>query len=435
MEQYTVVQNFKFESRIKTFLFAFMGLGALCLVINFFADDELHTRFWSNILVNSAFFTGIALMALFFYAANIIGLSGWYTGFKRIWEAMYSFLPIGLLLMAFIGLGTIFDFHHLYHWAIESEVADDPLLQHKSSFLNSTWFYVATLIFGGIWVFIGWRIRQLSKREDKEGTIEFKLHKRMQVWAAIFLPVGGFTVAAAVWLWVMSMDAHWYSTLFAWYCMISWLVAFFALVILVIKYLKPKGYFNNVTDEHIHDMGKYMFAFSIFWTYLWFSQYMLIWYGNIGEETVYYNTRMDQYPVLFYANLIINFLLPFLILMRNDTKRKTGTVVFTAIFVFFGHWLDYFLMIKPGALHTAHEVLGSHHEVGHGDAHGSGHGEEAVHHASEFVAGFTIPGLLELGIFVGFLALFLYIFFTALGKARLVPEKDPYLEESLHHHV
>lgn len=435
MEQYTVIQNFKFESGVKKVLFAFMGVGIICLAINFFADDELHTRFWSNILVNSAFFTGIAVMALFFYAANIIGLSGWYTGFKRIWEAMYGFLPVGLLLMTIYGLGTVFDFHHVYHWAIEEEVATDPLLQHKSGFLNSGWYLAATIVFGGIWFYIGWKIRQLSKKEDKEGTIEFKYHRRMQFWAAVFLPIGGFTVAAAVWLWVMSVDPHWYSTLFAWYCMISWLVAFFALVILVLKFLKAKGYYSNVTNEHIHDMSKYLFAFSIFWTYLWFSQFMLIWYANIGEETIYFNVRMDQYPVLFYGNLVINFILPFFIFMRNDTKRKTGTVVFIAIMVFFGHWLDYFLMIKPGALHTAHEVLGTHHDAGIAEAHGSGHGDDTLGHASEFVSGFTLPGLLEIGIFVGFLSLFLYIFFNNLQKARLVPVKDPYLEESLHHHV
>ena len=263
-----------------------------------------------------------------------------------------------------------------------------------------------------------------------------------------------------IWLWVMSVDAHWYSTMFAWYATASWACACFSLTILTLIYMKSLGYFQNMTDEHFHDLGKYLFAFSIFWTYLWFSQYMLIWYSNNGEETIYFHTRVNEYPVLWYANLAINFVLPFLVLMRNSTKRKYGTLIFVSVMVFFGHWWDYFMMIKPGTLHTAHEALG--HGHGHGDDHGhaghgheaaghaadhgheaaahaADHGHEAVAHAAEHVAhfepGFTIPMLLELGTMIGFLSLFMFLAFRQLAKANLEPQKDPYYEESLHHHV
>ncbi len=420
-----LVQNFTFDSQIKKVLFAFMGVGILCLVINLLVDNSHYTRLWSNLLHNIVFFTGISLMGLFFLTANVIAESGWYTGFKRIWEAMYAFLPVGLILMAILGVGVIFDFHYLYHWGIEDEVANDKLMQAKSSFLNPTWYLIATLGFGAVWVIIGRIIRKYSIREDEEGDMSFTFHKKIYKWSAIFLPIGGFTGAAAVWLWIMSVDPHWYSTLFAWYSMISWLVAMFALTLIVLAFLKSKDYFQNVSKDHIHDLGKYLFAFSIFWTYLWFSQYMLIWYGNVGEETIYFRQRVDEYPVLFYGNLVINFILPFFVLMRNDTKRKYGTILFASIFVFVGHWLDFFLMLKPGILHTEHEI--SHH------AHGAA--AEAGHHASSFEAGFTIPGLLEIGIFVGFLGLFLYLFFNRLASAKLVPERSPFLEESLHHEV
>ena len=151
--------------------------------------------------------------------------------------------------------------------------------------------------------------------------------------------------------------------------------------------------------------------------YIWFSQYMLIWYGNIGEETIYFKTRIDEYPVLFYGNLIVNFALPFLILLRNDTKRKLGSMIFICIVVFLGHWMDFFLMIKPGVLHTAHEVAAA------GD-----HGHGAM-------AGFTIPGFLEIGTMIGFLGFFLYFMFTRLSRAALIPRNDPYLAESVHHHT
>jgi Ni/Fe-hydrogenase subunit HybB-like protein len=184
-----------------------------------------------------------------------------------------------------------------------------------------------------------------------------------------------------------------------------------------------------LTKEHLHDLGKFMFAFSIFWTYCWFSQYMLIWYGNNGEETIYYHLRKAEYPVLFFGNLVIKFILPFFILMRNTTKRRYGTLFFTSAIVFFGHWFDFFYMIKPGVFVNAQEAMGHGHAAGHEEA---GHTAE---HAASFVDGFTIPGLLELGIFLGFTAFFIYFVFNQMTKAALLPQNDPYLEETLHHEV
>jgi hypothetical protein len=410
-------------------------LGVLSMVGAWFADsDPSHIRFWSNFLHNSVFFTGIAFIALFFYSANVIALAGWHTQIKRIWESYYMFLLPGMVLMLIIALGVWQGYHHLYHWADAESVANDPILEGKSPFLNTGWYFLATLGFVGVWFLIGMQLRRLSLKEDKVGTMQYKQHKKQRIWAALFLPLGGFTSAAAVWLWLMSVDAHWYSTLFAWYCGASWLVAMLSLTIITVIFLKNKGYLPNVTKEHLHDLGKYLFAFSIFWTYLWFSQYMLIWYANVGEETVYFKQRIDDYPVLFYGNVLINFVLPFFVLMRNDTKRKYGTLVFASAAVFFGHWLDFFLMVKPGTLHTAHELAGHHHhgEAAHHAAEAAGH---AAEHASTFTAGFTLPGFYEIGTMVGFLGLFLYFAFSGMSKAKLVPPKDPYLEESYHHHV
>jgi hypothetical protein len=227
----------------------------------------------------------------------------------------------------------------------------------------------------------------------------------------------------------MSVDAHWYSTLFAWYNAASLFVAMNALTILLLIWMKGKGYYPQVTDEHLHDLGKFLFAFSVFWTYLWFSQYMLIWYSNNGEETIYFKERVTQYPILWYGNLVINFVLPFLILMRNSNKRKYGTLILVSVLTFFGHWWDFFYMIKPGTYKTAMELAESHGHAAEG-AHEAGH-----HAAHAFTMGFTIPGFLEIGIGLGFLAFFLFVTFTTLAKAALIPTKDPYLEESLHHEV
>lgn len=404
-----------------------MGLGVLCMLITFFTDDELHTRFWSNYLHNTVFFTGIGFISLFIVSAFITAWGGWYTVMKRIWEAFSLFLIPGLVLLLILIIGLWGGWHHLYHWADSSVVAEDPILQHKSAFLNKGWYTFGTLIMVGAWIFFAWKLRQLSLEEDQHGTTDYKYHHRMRIWAAAFLPIGGFTSAAMIWQWMMSVDSHWYSTLYAWYSAASWFVAAMALTVLTLAFLKARGYYENVTADHLHDIGKFTFAFSIFWTYLWFSQYMLIWYGNIGEETVYFQTRQQEYPALFYGNLLLNFIAPFFILMRNDTKRKYGTMVFVAIIVFLGHWIDYFLMIKPGVLHTAQETLAH--------AHGAEHGAEAAHHGSEFMMGFMFPGLLELGTMIGFLGLFVFFVFSRLEKAALEPKNDPYYAESLHHHT
>lgn len=451
------MNNFVFESKAKMVLGGFMALGLLCLIATFFVDasplaEEFHTRFWSNWLHNSVFFMGIAFMGAFVLCAFTLAYAGWYVVFKRIWEAFALNMLPALIMMLVVIAGIWLHWHHLYHWADADAITVgsdtyDKVLDHKSSFLNPMWYTFGTIIFVGFWYFIARKYRQLSIREDNAGDNYYEEHKKTKFWAAVFLPVAGFSSAALIWQWVMSVDAHWYSTLFAWYSTASWFVAAMAVTLLLLTYLKGKGYYTQVTGEHLHDLGKYLFAISIFWTYLWFSQYMLIWYGNVGEETVYFYQRYENYQVIFYANLAINFLVPFIILMRNDNKRKTGTLVFASIVVLFGHWLDFFLMIKPGTFLTAYEAAEHRggHDDHHGDAtgtHGADHGNSAVEGHMEdagldfgFVDGFTAPGLLEIGVMLGFLALFIFLVLRHLSAAPLVPEKDPYLGESLHHHV
>ena len=397
-----------------------MLIGVISLVITYMGDDSYHTRFWSNVLHNSVFFTGIGLLALFMLAAKITAWAGWYTLFKRVWEAFSLFLIVGFVLMMIIAVGIWAGWHHLYHWADPHAVATDTILQEKSSFLNKGWYTFGGIIIMGIWILIASKIRALSVDEDTHGDTLFTHARKLRIWGAAALPIIGFSSAAMIWLWVMSVDAHWYSTLFAWYSSVSLMVAMVGLTIITLIALKIRGYFPLVTIEHFHDLGKYLFAFSIFWTYMWFSQFMLIWYGNIPEETIYYNTRLNEYPVLLYLNIGLNFALPFLVLLRNDTKRKYGTLLFISCVLVLSHWLDFFLMLKPGILHTAQEL-----------AHSAEGG--AIHHGP--TPGFTLPGFPEIGTFIGFLGLFFYYTFSRLEKASLLPRRDPYLMESISHHV
>ncbi len=520
--------QFVFENKTKTLLIGGMVLGAVCLGLTFFNDDEYHTRFWTNWLHNSVFFTGIAFMSMFFLSAQITAFAGWNSVVRRVWEAMSQFMWVGLILMGVIALGIWGHFHHLYHWnSLDINITDpeaphyDRVLAGKKSFLNPVWFTVGTIGFLLIWYYWAKNLRQASVDQDTMETTELKYYRKQRKWAASFLPLGGFLSTVFLWQAVMSIDPHWYSTMFAWYSMISMWLGALSMTVMLIIYLKSLGYLEYVTQNHLHDIGKFLFGISVFWTYLWFDQFMLIWYANNGEETIYFNERMTHYPVLFWGNLLLNFVTPFLILMRNDTKRKFGTMFFVALIVFFGHWWDYFYMIKPGARIAAHEAKelaeGKHggdshssvaptttehkqetpaqpaaeshdaaapaateahaadghtHAAGethgatdttasaaHADApaggtehpegektaehpaaeaatnaaaHGEGHGHE--HDESKaFKLGYTIPGLEEIGILIGFLSLFLFFFFNQLSKASLVPLKDPYLEESLHH--
>jgi len=479
------MENFVFSSRAKTVTGGLALLGLVLLVASYFVDggEGHHMRFWTNLLHNSVFFIGISFMACFAYAAFTTAYAGWFVQFKRLWEAFGMFLLPGLFLMGVIIVGLWTGAHHMYHWNDADAVATDAILKHKSAFLNPVWYTGATIGFMGLWYFFISRIRQISIDEDKNGTTAYEHHARIKKYAAPFLIILGFTTAAVIWQWIMSLDAHWYSTMFAWYASASLFVAMTALTIMLLIYLKSRGYFPGINAEHFHDLGKYLFAISIFWTYVWFSQFMLIWYGNVGEETIYFRTRMDNYPVLFWGNLLLNFIAPFFILMRNDTKRKFGTLFFASAIVFFGHWFDYFNMIKPAARETLSHM--THHDAGHGDeehatmdaaghgddhataddghaagAHDDGHataghddGHAAAGHGDDhaaaghgeghestrvflpFKAGYTIPGLLEIGIFLGFLGGFLFFVLSMLTKAPLEPKKDPYFEESLHHHT
>ncbi|MBC6996545.1 hypothetical protein QWY85_09490 [Neolewinella lacunae] len=510
------MENFVFSSRAKAITGGTALFGLLLLIASYFVDggEGHHMRFWTNLLHNSVFFIGISFIACFAYGAFTTAYAGWFVQFKRVWEAFGMFLLPGLFLMGIIVVGLWMHAHHMYHWNDQEAVATDALLTHKSSFLNPVWFTGATIIILGVYYWLISSVRKISIDEDTNGTTSYAHHRRIKKWAAPMIAVIGFTSPFLIWQWIMSLDAHWYSTMFAWYASASLFVAMIALTIMLLIYLKSRGYFPGVTAEHFHDLGKYLFAISIFWTYVWFSQFMLIWYANVGEETIYFKLRMDEYPVLFWGNLLLNFIMPFFILMRNDTKRKYGTLFFASAIVFFGHWFDYFNMIKPGARQTLIEM--EHHAAGHDEAHtttldaGNSHGEDhatatmddhAADHAGtdeshgadhagddhamaatgdhadddhamattgdhagddhaagdhggdehgtmamgggaghdshglEFKSGYTLPGLLEIGIFLGFLGGFLFFVLSMLAKAPLEPKKDPYYEESLHHHT
>ena len=411
------MNRFEFSGKLKTILLVGMVIGLISLVVEFFVlGDDYHSQFWGDVVLNNTFFIGMSLTALFAMSAFITAWAGWYSVFKRLFEAINAFLVPGAIIMLIIALGNYFGWHHLYLWADDHMVEHDKIINGKSEFLNKNMFLMATVFFVGIWLFWRYKLRSLSLLEDAGVKGDFSAHRKMRNWAATFLPIAGYSSAVLIWLWVMSIEVHWYSTMYAWYTASSWFVGMFSVLIIMLIYLKDKGYFEMVTKEHVHDLGRYLFAFSIFWTYLFFDQYMLIWFGNNGEETVHFKIQQGNYPVIFYTIIILNFIVPFLGLMINSAKKTNWILVVVASLTFIGHWLDSWLNVKPFVA----EVV-EHFDHAHGI-------ENHVHL-------FPYPNLPEIGVMIGFLSLFLYVTFVSLSKANLIPENDPYIEESIHHHA
>ncbi|MBJ6116925.1 quinol:cytochrome C oxidoreductase [Pontibacter sp. BT310] len=358
-------------------------------------------RLFINLWLNNVYFTGIALVGVFFVAVQYVAYAGWSVLIKRIPEALGYFLPIGGIIMIIIFL---IGGHDIFHWTHEYlyDVNDpryDPIISGKSGYLNFWFFLIRMILFFALWIlFFNW-LRRMSINEDLHGGTSF-YHKSITV-SAMFLVVFGVSSSMAAWDWVLSIDTHWYSTMFGWYVFASWFVAGLAAITLTVVFLKQNGYLKMVNANHLHDLGKFVFAFSIFWTYIWFSQFMLIWYANIPEESIYFLERLGpNYKWVFFVNLLVNFVFPFLVLMTRDAKRQMIMLKIVMIAILIGHWLDFYLMMMPGTMR----------------------GDAGI-------------GFIEIGTTLIFLGVFLLVFTKGLTKASLVPANHPFLEESIHHHV
>jgi len=321
------------------------------------------TRFWAVLLQNSVYWLLVVNASMFFICVTTMAMGGWQVAMRRVPEAISSVVPtIGiitfLVLMVIVWTGRT----DIYHWLDTEAVAKDHVLLGKSGFLNKEFFTVWSAISIGLWWLLGRKMRSLSLKSDENGQMDYETGKKWiwsnTVWASLYTVFFGLSVASTIpWLWLMSIDAHWYSTMYSWYTFASTFVSGMSLVAIFVIFLKNRGQLEYVTEEHLHDIGKFMFAFSVFWTYLWFSQYMLIWYSNQPEETKYFVERIGTaqksgpYHGLFFLNLFLNFLCPLLILMKRGVKRNWTMVTVMGVLIIFGHWIDFFQMVMPGTVH------------------------------------------------------------------------------------
>jgi hypothetical protein len=413
----TLREQFIIPKKYNTLSLVLMGIGILCIIILFIthgasSNEHDQARFWASLLQNSVYFLLTVNAAMFFITATTLAWGGWALSFKRVSEAVSSCVPaIGIICFVILMVLVFGGNHTIYHWTDAEHVKHDATLAHKSVFLSKGFFTVWTIITLAGWWLLGKKVRSLSLEIDNKPLNVEEGKKYIwnnTVWSAIYIVLFALTVASSIpWLWLMSIDAHWYSTMYSWYTFASTFVAGIAMITVFVVYMKNNGYLEYTNREHLHDLGKFMFAFSIFWTYLWFSQFMLIWYANIPEETIYFKSRLQgPYRSIFWFNLIINFLAPLLLLMTRGSKRNYGSITMLSVLLIFGHWLDFYQMVFPGVM-TDPATKQTH-----------------------------VPFMLvDMGIGLGFVGLIMFQTARHMAKYPLIAKNHPFLKESIVHHT
>jgi hypothetical protein len=367
-------------------------LGLIAVAASFALRGGDPARFSHSWLVAFLFFLSISLGAIFFVLVHFAAKAAWGVVVRRLAENLGATVPLFLLLFVPILLGL----GELYHWADAEHVAHDKVLQGKAGWLNPGFFAVRAAIELGAWSLLAWWFLRVSRRQDDSGSEA--LTRRMIAVAGPGLIVFALTVTFASFDWIMSLDPHWYSTMFGVYYFSGCLVGAFATLILLSLALTRSGILRQViTVEHFHDLGKLLYAFTVFWAYIGFCQFFLIWYANLPEETTWYLRRTDGGWYAFTVALAVgHFALPFLFLMSQHIKRRRGFLAASAVWMLVMHLLDVYWLVMPGYLESGPDLH---------------------------------P--LDLTTLVGVGGLVLATFGALLRRSDLVPSRDPRLLESL----
>jgi hypothetical protein len=386
-------QNFKLSPKLLFLSGTLILIGIITFIWGFVSDSE---RTWANYLLNNYYFLSIAVGGTFWLALQRVSQSGWSSGFIRIPEAFANFIPVAAVLFIAMWIG----FHHLYEWTHLEVVEQDPILAHKAPYLNIGFFMIRMIIFFVAWIIMTQLMRKVSRQEDlSEGLEPFE---KNEWYSKVYIFILAITFSIATFDWIMSIEPHWYSTIFS---LKNFLAAFYhgsATIVLIIIIMHKYGYFPFINRSHMIDLSKYIFILSIIWGYFWFSQYLLMWYANIPEETVYYVKRIEgPYSTLFWLDIILNTAVPFVVLLSNYLAKSKFILGLVAVVLMFGQWIDLYLQIMPGATHYK------------------------VH---------TI-GFIEVGTYLGYLGLFILVVAWSMSKRPLIPLHHPYLEESTDHHL
>lgn len=384
-------ETFKIPHKARLVAWLLTGVGLLALVTGFITDQP---RLWTSLLLNNFFFLSISLGALFFISVQYVTESGWPVMFQRVPSAMTAYIPVAFVVMLALYPGL----QEIYEWAEPGITEKDELIAFKSPYLNIPFFYLRMVILFAVWIMLAVTMRRLSLREDVEGGI--KWFNKTKHYSMVFIFVFAITFTVAAFDWIMSVDSHWFSTIFGIRAIIASLYYSVAAIVLTVLCLNRAGYFKQMNKYHLNDYARYLFRLSIVWGYLWFMQYLIIWYANIPETTFYYVYRVSEpWTAFFYAELIINWTIPFVVLMSDEVARKKPVIVPLSILLLAGFYISLYLQIKPGS-------------------------------TGEINIGFT-----EIGSFAGFAGIFMLLFIRTLSKASLIPVNHPYIKESTEHHL
>lgn len=365
------------------------------------AKLQVHNQPLAAIHTVAVFLFALSCCALFFYSIQNASHAGWSIIILRVMEAVASFIPYAGALVVILMVLNITHVGHIFHWmdpelTTQGDKNFDPILFEKKRFLNIPFYAIRTLIYVLGASFFAWKLKSLSKRVDE--TKSRKDYANYYSWNIGYIAFFGFASAAWAWDWLMSIDPHWYSTMYIWYAMVSAWASSLAVIILICVYLKKKGILPQFNDNHLHDLGVYLFALSMLWTYTFFAQFMLYWYANVPEEVNYFFGRFQYYKSIFFIILIMNFLTPLAVMVSSSIKRNYTVVSVMAVIVICGQLLVYFNMVMPGTVGPfwkTPEVL-----------------------------------LLNVGSILFGLGSFIFVVLTALSKLQLIPVGNPFLKES-----
>lgn len=388
------MENMKVTGRLKTIYSVSIFIGVLVFALTLLKDQD---RAWHSYLTAFFYFLSLALGGLFFAAVQHMTRAGWSVNIRRFAEAISAFLPVatvlGLVLM-------FFGADNLFIWLDKATVAQDKLLQWKAAYLNQTFYWIRVVGFFGLWLWFGHKLVGYSIAQDKSGD-ESLTHKLMP-WSVIFVMVFALTYSLFSVDHLMSLEPHWFSTIFGVYCFAGLFQSTVATMILITLYFYKKGQLKGLVDDnHLHDMGKFLFAFTVFWAYIAFSQFMLIWYANLPEETIFFMPRVNHgWVYVSVALILFKFIVPFLALLPKWAKRTPAHLAAVSVLILVMQYVDIYWLVYPN-LNEEHPVF----------------------------------GLPEIGIFLGFGGLFIFVVSGFLSKHSIVPLKDPRRHESMHHHV
>ena len=360
-------------------------------------------RPWAAFFIAAFFFLMISVCVLVFYAIQWAAQAGWSIVLFRVMEGITAYiLPGSILLFIFLLLSGL-HFNHIYVWMSEgtfdpSSPNYDAIIDGKSWWLNTPGWIIRSFVYLLIYNVFRFLLRKNSLALDK--TSDIKIYRKNFNLSVIFIVVFGIMELFMSFDWLMSLDPHWYSQLYSFYVFASVLVSGITTIALVTIYLKNKGVLPFVNNSHIHDLAKYMFGFSIFWTYFFFDQFMLQWYANIPEEAAYFFPRLiGSYQLPFIGMLVMNFVFPILILMDSDFKRVPWFVVAAGLVILTGHYTDIFQLISPATVGDSWSI-----------------------------------GIPELGSLAFFMGLFIFVVFSAIAKAPLHAKGNPFMKESEIYH-